>query len=265
MYKHYWAMGQSGKEGYQLNNSKEQVFFKKNYEYYAESKSHELGNDLSLLVDHLPRNGAYTALDIAAGTGFTSFRLSSIYRTVVALDTTIEMLEKAREMALKKNLNNVIFVIGKAEKIPFLDHTFDVVTCRRAAHHFPDKRAFLSEARRVLRPGGYLGFADMILPKLDTDASFNTLERIRDPTHVSAETQGFWEESLSEAGFKISYMQTLPERIGFEEWLSPVKADEDNGIKCKAFIESSDSLKKAISYDSGTFIKTRLVLTAISS
>jgi len=50
---------------------------------------------------------------------------------------------------------------GRAEQLPFPDATFDMVYCVNAIHHFSRARAFISEARRLLRPGGRLAVIGM--------------------------------------------------------------------------------------------------------
>ena len=239
-------------------------FFKKNSKAYANSLSHSSGDDLSALIDRLPNDEGIRALDVATGTGFTGFRLAQKYKLVVGLDVTSEMLLEARNLAAEKRLDNLVFVLGRSEKMPFLDHAFDVVTCRRAAHHFSDKKKFVSEVRRVLKPGGTFGFVDMLSPENDKDDSFNKLERIRDPTHLSAETKNFWENAVLKEGFSIEFSQTYQERISFEKWLSPVMPNDDAGIKCRNFLKENEHLKRMLSYDSDLIIKTRLVMTAIS-
>ncbi|MFG1460252.1 MAG: methyltransferase domain-containing protein [Thermoplasmataceae archaeon] len=239
-------------------------FFKKNSKAYANSLSHSSGDDLSALIDRLPNDEDIKALDVATGTGFTGFRLAQKYKLVVGLDVTSEMLLEARNLAAEKRLDNLVFVLGRSEKMPFLDHAFDVVTCRRAAHHFSDKKKFVSEVRRVLKPGGTFGFVDMLSPENDKDDSFNKLERIRDPTHLSAETKNFWENAVLKEGFSIEFSQTYQERISFEKWLSPVMPNDDAGIKCRNFLKENEHLKRMLSYDSDLIIKTRLVMTAIS-
>ena len=246
-------------------NSDGLSFFKENSKAYAESSTHSSGDDLSALVDRLPNDEDIKALDVATGTGFTGFRLAQKYKLVVGLDVTSEMLLEARNLAAEKRLNNLVFVLGRSEKMPFLDHTFDVVTCRRAAHHFTDKKKFVSEVRRVLKPGGTFGFVDMLSPENDIDDSFNKLERIRDPTHLSAETKNFWEKTLLEPGFIINFSQTFQERISFEKWLSPVRPNDDAGIQCRNYLEKNEHLKKMISFQDDSIIKTRIVMTSISA
>ena len=64
----------------------------------------------------------------------------------------------------KRGLSNITFAEMPAEKLPFPDASFDLVTCRTAPHHFADVPAFVAEVARVLRPGGVFGLVDNISP-----------------------------------------------------------------------------------------------------
>ena len=239
-------------------------FFKKNSEAFAQSISHKAGEDLNVLVDHLPASGRFRALDVATGTGFTAMKLAELYDVVIGLDTTREMLNHAVTLSDEKSVNNLIFIIGRSEKMPFMDRTFDVVTCRRAAHHFIDHEGFVKESKRVLRNGGTFGFVDMLSPDDDNKGLFNQFERIRDETHISAGTKKHWEDILVNEGFKIEFSQVTKEKMTFERWLSPVKADSLQGKKCREYLETNEELKSLLSYNykDDSLIKQRLVLVA---
>ncbi|MCZ7669473.1 MAG: class I SAM-dependent methyltransferase [Chloroflexi bacterium] len=90
-----------------------------------------------------------------------------------------------------------------AENLPFSAASFDVVTCRIAAHHFEDNGCFLSEAARVLKSGAFLALVDNVVPgsrrrgkKADVvraaGAYLNALEKLRDPSHVRCFSMEEW-------------------------------------------------------------------------
>jgi SAM-dependent methyltransferase len=134
--------------------------------------------DSEWLFDRLPLGPGDVVLDVAAGTGHVSRRLAPKVRIVVALDATRAMLEQGRAQAP----DNVLFVQGDAERLPFLDDSFDVVVTRFAVHHFEDPAVQLAEMRRVLKPGGHLAVADLIAHP-EAAREQNRLERLRDPSH----------------------------------------------------------------------------------
>ena len=135
--------------------------------------------DSEWLFERLPLSRADLVLDVAAGTGHVARRLAPAVRQVVALDATRAMLEQGRAQAPP----NVLFVQGDAARLPFLDHSFDVVVTRFAVHHFEDPADQLAEMRRVLKPDGRLAVADLIAHP-EAAATQNRLETLRDPSHT---------------------------------------------------------------------------------
>ena len=96
-------------------------------------------------------------LDIGCGTGYLINMLSKDYEAkYVGLDLSPEMIKQASS----KNINNVQFLEGRSDQIPFEDNIFDVVTCSQSFHHYPDTDKAMQEARRVLKPGGLYILSD---------------------------------------------------------------------------------------------------------
>lgn len=240
-------------------------FFGKNAEKYAKSTSHAKGKDLDILVNLLQLQTGYKAIDLAAGTGFTSVALATRIESVVAYDMTSEMLDEARKFASSEGVNNIEFRNGDVQDLPFGDETFDIATCRRAAHHFQDKKAFLSEVKRTLKKGGRFGLSDMAAPEDDIHNLFNGMEKFRDSSHVGAESVSSWESLVKESGLNIVKIERMDERIEFSKWLYPVALDSEEGKGCRQFLENNkEEFSKVAGYEEKTdsFIKRRIVLVA---
>ncbi|HVM39627.1 MAG TPA: methyltransferase domain-containing protein [Acidimicrobiia bacterium] len=103
-------------------------------------------------------------VDVGSGAGFDSFIAASQVGDsgrVVGIDMTDEMLEKARSTAAELGFDHVEFRDGLAETMPIDDGWADVVVSNGVINLCADKRAVFDEIRRVLRPGGWLQFADI--------------------------------------------------------------------------------------------------------
>lgn len=240
-------------------------FFGKYAEQYAKSDSHARGSDLELLLNIMNPKETDIALDLATGTGFTAIALAKRAKHVIALDKTEEMLDQAKRLADEENIKNIKFAVGDVEQLPYNDSSFEIVTSRRAPHHFRNKEKFMNEAFRVLKPGGLLGISDMVSPEGDRIDGFNTLERFRDHSHAGAETMSSFRMLLGNAGFKEKEVIGTEERIAFDKWLYPVPADSDEGKECLDFlISATPEFKKLIGYseDENSFIKRRAVIVA---
>ncbi len=93
-------------------------------------------------------NGA-RVLDAGCGSGRTLPELEP-YGEV----SGIELSPDAAEVARARGCGEV--VIGRLEKLPWDDETFDLITCLDVIEHTPDDRVTLRELRRVAKPGGWL-------------------------------------------------------------------------------------------------------------
>ncbi len=103
-------------------------------------------------------------VDVGSGAGFDSFHAAwQVGDTgqVVGVDMIPEMLKKSRETAEALGLRRVEFCEGFAEQLPVEDSWADVVISNGVINLCADKRAVFEEIRRVLRPGGWLQFADI--------------------------------------------------------------------------------------------------------
>ena len=105
-------------------------------------------------------------LDLGSGAGTDSLiagLMAGSDGSVTGIDMTPEMLEKARAGATELGLDNVTFVEGEIEELPFDDERFDVVISNGVIDLIPDKEAVFSSIFRVLRPGGRIQFADVTI------------------------------------------------------------------------------------------------------
>jgi SAM-dependent methyltransferase len=103
-------------------------------------------------------------VDLGSGAGFDCFvaagKVGASGR-VVGVDMTKEMLAKSRNTALAMGLINVEFREGTLEELPVEDGWADVVISNGVINLCADKQVVFGEIRRVLKPGGYLQFADI--------------------------------------------------------------------------------------------------------
>jgi SAM-dependent methyltransferase len=168
---------------------------------FRESPVHREGPDLDLLVEWCEPGHDVKVLDVAAGGGHVARRLREAGCTVVTLDPAPGMGAD---------------VVARAEELPFQDGSFDVVTCRIAAHHFEDIRKAVAEMSRVSER--LLVIEDNVFRGEHVEEA----ERLRDPTHVRSYSEDEWKEMVAEAGFEVEQVEFFARRQSVEGWLARV-------------------------------------------
>jgi SAM-dependent methyltransferase len=121
----------------------------------------ELRERITRLAAPLPDD---CVLDLGAGTGLLTLALAPRVRTVEAIDASPPMLQRLRERADAAPYTNVTTTVADLRSLPLPDCAFTLVVSNYAFHHLDHagKGLALSEARRVLRPGGRLVVGDMM-------------------------------------------------------------------------------------------------------
>ena len=100
-------------------------------------------------------------LEVGSGRGGGSSFLSRYHhpKSITGLDYSKSAIKLSNE--LHRNVDNLFFKLGDAEHLPFKDNTFDAVINIESSHCYGNMERFLSEVSRVVKPGGYFGWADL--------------------------------------------------------------------------------------------------------
>ena len=99
--------------------------------------------------------------DLGAGEGLISQLLAHRAKQVWCIDSSPRMVEVGTELARKNNLANLAYKLGDIEHVPLPDKAVDLAILSQALHHAQHPQAAVSEAWRILRPGGRLLVLDL--------------------------------------------------------------------------------------------------------
>jgi ubiquinone/menaquinone biosynthesis C-methylase UbiE len=193
-------------------------------EAYLSSTVHSQGADLEAIKRMLRDQARARLLDLGCGAGHLSFAAAPHVEAVVAYDLSTEMIDIVANEAKRRDLRNILTKEGRVESLPFEDAGFDWVCTRYSAHHWTDIRKALCEARRVLKRGRRLIVIDTCAPTNPIlDTHLQTIELLRDGSHVRNYTRTEWKSMLIEAGFVIGAQSTWKLSLDFNAWVARMK------------------------------------------
>jgi ubiquinone/menaquinone biosynthesis C-methylase UbiE len=182
---------------------------------FRDSPTHREGPDLELLVEWCEPGHDVKVLDVATGGGHVARRLREEGCTVVTIDPAPGMKPD---------------VVSPAEDIPFADGSFDVVTCRIAAHHFQDVHKAVDEMARIAQR------LVVIEDNVFVDDAVEEAERLRDPTHVRCYSEDEWRELLTAAGLEVEQVERFERRPVVDDWLARVETPPADAARVRELL-----------------------------
>jgi ubiquinone/menaquinone biosynthesis C-methylase UbiE len=196
---------------------------------YLTSAVHAAGPDLRAARERVERASPPPAriLDVGSGAGHLSFALAPLAACVVALDPSPGMLATVRRAAAERGLPQIETCEAAAAALPFPAASFDLVCTRYSAHHWLNVPAALGEMRRVVKPDGFILLIDFLgadEPLVDTH--LQSIELLRDRSHVRDRSSPEWHSLLREAGFGALEHSTWDTRIEFTPWVQRMRTPD---------------------------------------
>jgi len=150
-------------------------------------------------------------LDLGCGAGWASRLLAQAVGggdrpgQVVGLDVSDEMIRRAR--ATSQQYDNILFVVGSAQQIPWQEGFFDKVLSVESFYYYGDQGGALDEVRRVMAPGGELNI--LINLYKDNHYSLRWVDELNVPVQVKSEQE--YMDLLKAHGFEKVRAQRIPD------------------------------------------------------
>ncbi|GFR44410.1 hypothetical protein Agub_g5643 [Astrephomene gubernaculifera] len=114
-----------------------------------------------------------TILDVGCGFGGTSRHLAKKFRdaSVTGITLSSKQVQRGSQLAEQQRVTNVNFQVMDALSMDFPDNSFDLVWACESGEHMPDKKKYIEEMTRVLKPGGTLVIACWCQREAETHGS----------------------------------------------------------------------------------------------
>ncbi len=103
----------------------------------------------------------YRVADLGCGEGYLTIEASRWASRVIAVDRSEAVLKRARALATRRRVHNIIWKKGSLERLPIRDASVDVALLSQALHHATDPARALAEATRIVVPGGRVLVLDL--------------------------------------------------------------------------------------------------------
>jgi ubiquinone/menaquinone biosynthesis C-methylase UbiE len=227
---------------------------------FARSPTMSLAETLGVLIDLVPEDPEARWVETACGPGLIARAMAPRVGSVVGIDLTPSMIDKARADAAEAGVGNVTFEVGDATALDLPDDSLDGAITRFSLHHIPAPVRVLEEMRRVVKPGGYVVVSDFVTDDDGASAAWQEqIERLRDPSHWALLTPSRIAALGEQIGLEPDQERIVPFEIDFEEWLyrgsgGPANADLIERLRAEApsqaesFIVSGEGADRVLHY-----------------
>lgn len=192
--------------------------FSRNAHPYRDDAGFAADDDFSQMVASVAFTGHEPVLDLGTGAGHVVLAFAPFGAVCMGCDIPPQMVEVATQYSARRHACNVRYVRGdEGEHLAVPNVTFAVVTSRFAAHHFGDLRRVLAEVTRVLKRGGRFLRVDPYVPEEESlDPFLDTLERLRDPSHIRNYRRSEFRQAFAQAGLEYHEHTRWDVRLSFE-------------------------------------------------
>lgn len=200
---------------------------------------------LQYMVSCIAPDKSDNVLEVAAGTCICGRSLAPFVENVTCLDMTDAMLKVGKKKAKEQRLQNINFLLGDAENLPFPDNSFDIAISRLAFHHFTNPEHCFSEMARVLTPGGKLVVIDMEAPEEPLRKTADEIETLRDPSHIHTLSRTEFTDMFRHNNLLVTMTDCIEIPVCVSSWLAltDTPTDISADILLRFKVETEGGLK----------------------
>ncbi len=224
----------------------QQFFGQKSAEYNTSSLLTSQQN-LQFVIEMAEISMHDKVLDVATGTGYMAIAIADVGAEVIATDFTLEMLLKSRTALEGRGKTGL--ALADADRLAFMDNSFDAVTCRVSVHHFANPQLAIGEMARVCKTGGRVMIMDVVSSEDKSKSDLhNQMGKLRDQSEVRQWQCSEIERMVKKAGLTVTKVESWSHVMAFDEWIRLGGADPETTKKIRQMmIDSMDGDKAGLS------------------
>ncbi len=178
-------------------------------------------------------------LDAATGNGAVALAFAPHVESVLGIDVSPAMLERADEARAASQMENVHFRLGEIGSLSLPQGGFEIIVCHDLLHYVTDVHALLARFRTLLAPGGRLVLDELIGSDDPVKrATQNAIEQRRDPAFTQVLSAGELQWALAASGFAVRRSERYAVQRELREWLDEAAADEATRNAVQAMLEA---------------------------
>ncbi|MGH9454082.1 MAG: class I SAM-dependent methyltransferase [Terriglobia bacterium] len=194
--------------------------FTKTADSFIKHYPRDTGEMLAERADFAKPQPQDRSLDVACGGGTLVLALAPRVASAFGIDLTPAMLAHARECQTEQQIQNAAFACGEAERLPFAEGAFDLVTCQFSLHHMQKPEAVLREMLRVTKPEGRVMLVDTLGPESDEKWELHQqLEALRDPSHTASLRLTSFLTMFEALGLEVARQRLHRRERSFNYWM----------------------------------------------
>jgi len=194
--------------------------FTKTADAFTEFAARDSPEVLAEKLEFVKPQPADLSLDVACGPGAFVLALASRVRFARGIDLTEDLLRRARRLQFERNILNAAFDRGEAERLPYANAGYNLVTCQCSLHHMPKPVVVLREMVRVMKQEGRLAVIDTLGPESDSKFDLhNRIESVRDPSHALSLRLTTFLEIFDDLGLEITRQSVRRRQRSFDQWM----------------------------------------------
>lgn len=178
-------------------------------------------------------------LDAATGTGAVALAFAPHVATVLGVDVSPAMLERAETARGARGISNIHFRLGEISSLPLEERSFEIITCHDLLQYVSNLEALFLRFRPLLASSGRLVIDEIIGSDNPVKrATQNAIELRRDPAIAAIHSASDIERALTSTGFRIVKAERYPVVRELYEWLAQSGADEVTRSAVRSMLEA---------------------------